>query len=91
MAPQDLLDNCSHAWFRNIVVSGLTTLGSFPALVVVTGQPKHLSHKELQFCQADKPTAPTEVSFVYAKALCHAFQHQPLSFHLLNSVYYLPY
>ena len=57
----------------------------------ITGQPNQLSHNKLQFCQAGEPMALTVVGFVHAKALDWMFQHQPLSFHLLNSVYYLPY
>lgn len=57
----------------------------------MTGQPNQRSRNELQFCQADEPVALTVVGFVHAKALDWTFQHQPLSFHLLNSVYYLPY
>lgn len=57
----------------------------------IAGQPNQLAHNELQFCQSDEPAALTGAGFVHAKALDWMFQHQPLSFHLLNSVYYLPY
>lgn len=57
----------------------------------ITGQPNQLSRNELQFCQAGEPVALTAVGLVHVKALDWLFQHQPLSSHLLNSVYYLPY